>query len=177
MKRVLSIILATLLIVSLFPLSIFAELPNGFQTSFKITNLGETWNSKTNGTGDSYNLLQLDYQVKGENLSGAHGAWLAIDLSQRFLVSTRNGVGTDGSKLTPGASAVKLSGSQYYYTLKEGWEDIEIDEETGDIIDIGDVWGFNYSDTYVAVSEDGKTLYLGIQPDQKYSVKYRTCRQ
>ncbi|MBQ4097147.1 MAG: hypothetical protein IJC62_03195, partial [Clostridia bacterium] len=166
MKRVLSIILATLLIVSVFPLSIFAESSNGFRTNFQLTRLEEKRNTKEDGTGEDYDLLALDYQLKGEGISGAQGAWIAIDLTKLIVVYYSNGWSildyiSEGI-VVPGEPSVEIEDENLYVLKEKG----------GSGLNVTDQWKFGENSNYFALSEDGNTLYLGTQPTQSKSVTY-----
>ncbi len=166
MKRVLSVILATLLIVSVFPLSIFAESSNGFRTNFQLTKLDEKWNTKEDGTGEDYDLLSLDYQLKGEGISGAQGAWIAIDLTKLIVVYYSNGWSildyiSEGI-VVPGEPSVEVEDENFYVLKKK----------EGSGLNVTDQWKFGENSNYFALSEDGNTLYLGTQPTQSKSVTY-----
>ena len=164
MKRILSLVLSLALLLGSIPMVISAAAPTDFQTNFAINYQDDQW---TNAGGQACDTVQVDYQLQGTGLSGTQGAWIAVDLTKLTWVhNTKNGE-TIFDKLTleRGADSVQLS-NQNFYTLKK----TVTDEDSGEDVD---AWTPTLKlICAVALSADGKTLYIGTYPMQVYNVTY-----
>ena len=174
MRRVLSVVLAVVLLVCSIPVATVAAEPASFATRFSVNWLEGKWK---NAEGIPHNTISVEYQMKGDGIKSVQGAWIAVDISKLIWadieydgenVNDYIGVGKD---IVPGEYPVIfkiMSGdtdiSSSFFALKP-----EVSEDRKVI----DSWMFSSNNyIYVAVSADGNTLYICAQPSQAYSVNY-----
>jgi len=174
MKRILSIFLAAILLFVSVPVVSIAAAPEGFETRFNVDVLEGKWKDAAEVEHDT---ILVEYQLKGQGIKGAQGAWIAVDLTKLIWADIESDGGNvndyigEGKAIVPGKAPERFSimvgdidTAPYYYAIKEPVKSgrIEVDN-----------WSFGaYNFNVVAVSADGNTLYLCPQPSQYYSVNY-----
>ncbi|MBQ7938909.1 MAG: S-layer homology domain-containing protein [Clostridia bacterium] len=167
MKRFLTAVLVLLLLTGAMPLSAFGAEKTDFATRIHVVS-GETWHTEEDGSGEEYETLLVEYQLKGSGIKGIQGAWFAVDMSHLLLVdfaadgySVRDEI-ADG-QLVPGKLPTRLSRAglcALKETVTSGRKTV-------------DSWTYStINGTLAAVSEDEKTLFLCPQPMQSHSVTY-----
>jgi len=167
MKRIISFFLVLIVLLSAFPSAVFAS-NNGFATNINVVSSSEKWNDKANGSGTDYDTVIVEYRLRGNGIKGNQGVWIAVDLSELLWVdyttdgrSVKNDI--DNGTIKKGDSPTKYD-KKKMYSLKETVEGY------GDVVD---EWVFSaFAYNMVALSSDGRTLYVGIQPMQQKSVSY-----
>ena len=168
MKRCLTVILVLLVLVGTMPFSVLGAEKADFSTRIHVVSCEEKWNSKEDGSGEAYETVLVEYQLKGNGIKGIQGAWFAVDMSRLLLVdfaadgySVRDVI--TAGELIPGQSPVKLS-REGMCALKEA---VTSGRKTVDS------WTYSaINSTLAAVSTDENTLFLCPQPMQSHSVTY-----
>ncbi len=167
MKRLTSFFLIFVLLASAVSGAAFAA-ENRFATNLNVLRSAELWNDKADGTGQSYATVTVEYRLRGHGIAGIQGVWIAIDLSELLWVDrAEDGISVqdsiDDGTLKRGASPTKYD-HECMYALRE---------KVKSGLTVTDEWScgaFAYNSA--ALSADGKTLYIGLQPMQKKSVSY-----
>ena len=174
MKRILSILLAAILLFSTIPVVTIAAAPESFATRFSVNKLDGKWKD---AAATEHETISVEYQLKGQGIKGVQGAWVAVDISKLIWADIEIDEGNindyigEGKSIIPGKSPTILS-------IMEGDEDIssyfyELKAEVKEGRKVVDSWTFSANNyIYVAVSADGNTLYICPQPSQGYSVNY-----
>ena len=167
MKRIISFFLILIMLAAALPDAVLAS-NKSFATNLNVVKSADTWNDKVDGSGQDYATVKVEYRLRGEGIRGIQGAWIAVDLTELLWVDpTTDGrsvrVDINNGTLAKGASPVKCDKLRMY-TLKESLEDAdgEVDEWTSGA----------FSFTSAALSADGKTLFIGLQPMQNGAVSY-----
>ncbi|MBQ5832454.1 MAG: hypothetical protein IIW43_03150, partial [Selenomonadales bacterium] len=167
MKRIFSSLLIIIMLAGMLSGAVFAS-NDRFATNLNVLRSAELWNDKADGTGQSYATVTVEYRLRGRGIAGIQGAWIAIDLSELLWVDrSEDGVSVqdsiDDGTLKRGASPTKYD-HECMYALRE---------KVKNGLTVTDEWScgaFAYNSA--ALSADGKTLYIGLQPMQKKSVSY-----
>ena len=167
MKRIISFILIIMMLTAVMPSAAFAA-DSRFATNVSVVRSTDKWNDKTDGTGHEYETVTVEYRLRGDGIAGMQGAWLAIDTRELLWVDyTEDGISVresinDGT-LKRGDSPIRYD-YECMYALKE---------KVKNGLSVTDEWTFGvFSYNMAALSSDGRTLYVGIQPMQKKSVSY-----
>ena len=167
MKRIFSSLLIIIMLAGMLSGAVFAS-NDRFATNLNVLRSAELWNDKADGTGQSYATVTVEYRLRGRGIAGIQGAWIAIDLSELLWVDRSE----DG---------VSVKDSIYDGTLKRGASPTKYDhdcmyalrEKVKSGLAVTDAWScgaFAYNSA--ALSADGGTLYIGLQPMQSKSVSY-----
>lgn len=167
MKRLTSFFLIFVLLASAVSGAAFAA-ENRFATNLRVVRSAELWNDKADGSGRDYATVTVEYRLCGRGIAGIQGVWIAVDLSELLWVDrSEDGVSVqdsiDDGTLKRGASPTKYD-HECMYALRE---------KVKSGLTVTDEWScgaFAYNSA--ALSADGKTLYIGLQPMQKKSVSY-----
>lgn len=167
MKRLTSFFLIFVLLASAVSGAAFAA-ENRFATNLRVVRSAELWNDKADGSGRDYATVTVEYRLCGRGIAGIQGVWIAVDLSELLWVDrSEDGVSVqdsiDDGTLKRGASPTKYD-HECMYALRE---------KVKNGLTVTDEWScgaFAYNSA--ALSADGKTLYIGLQPMQKKSVSY-----
>lgn len=167
MKRIVSFVIIILMLAAAFPSAAFAA-NDRFSTNINVVKSADTWNDKVDGSGQDYATVKVEYRLRGEGIRGIQGVWIAVDLTELLWIDpTTNGRSVRGDinngTLEKGASPVKYDKLRMY-TLKETIEG------TDDPIDEWSSGAFSF--TSAALSADGRTMFIGLQPMQSASVNY-----
>lgn len=168
MKRASILVLILIIMLGIMPAQTYAKTVAGFGTNINIKVSSDKWNTEKDGSGTSYETVILEYRLKGEGIRGIQGAWIAIDMADLLLVDyAYDGYSINddiiAGKLSVGRSPERFENSNYY-ELKEDVKDGRI---------IVDQWSYSMINfNLAAISKDGKTLLLCLQPSQSMSVTY-----
>ena len=162
MKRTFSIVLIIMILLSCVPLHAASV---GFGTNINVIKSPDKW---TDTDGKMYSTVIVEYRLRGEGIAGIQGAWIAIDAEKLLWVdytedeiSVRDAI-NDGT-IKKGESSVRFD-YDCMYSLKPRLKDG---------LKVVDEWSFGtFSFNSVALSSDGRTMYLGTQPMQKSTVSY-----
>lgn len=170
MKRYLTAVLALLLLVSVMPLTAFGAEKEGFSTRIRVTSGSAVWNTKKDGSGERYETVIVEYQLKGSGIKGIQGTWFAVDMSRLLLVD----FSADGDSVL---DLIRDGGLVPGYVLTR-WNDAGMCALKKPVIsdedeNIGDRWSFStINSTVMALDAASDTLFLCPQPMQSYSVTY-----
>ncbi len=154
------------MLIGILPSTAFAS-GNRFATNINVVAGDDTWNDTVGGGGTEYTTVKVEYRLRGDGIRGIQGSWIAVDMDELLWVDPT----TDGRSvlndvkngtLKNGASPVKYDKIRMY-TLKE-----KVTE-----LDAADEWSSGaFSFVSAALSSDGGTLYIGLQPMQSGTVSY-----
>ena len=166
MKRIISSFIIIIMLISLLTGAIFAT-DNRFATNINVTSGDTTWNDTVGGGGTDYKTVKVEYRLRGDGIRGIQGVWIAVDMDELLWVDpTTSGrsvlIDVKNGTLKNGASPVKYDKVRMY-TLKEKVI----------ALDAVDEWSSGaFSFVSAALSSDGGTLYIGLQPMQSGTVSY-----
>jgi len=168
MKRASILVLILIMLLGVIPTQIYAKAGAEFGTNINVIASDDKWNTEKDGSGAEYDTVILEYRLKGEGIRGIQGAWIAIDMTDLLLVDyAYDGYSINddiiAGKLSVGKSPERFENSNYF-ELKEDVKDgrITVDQWSYSMIN------FNLA----AISKDGKTLLLCLQPSQSMTVNY-----
>lgn len=168
MRRALILVLTLIILVGVLPLQAFAAAGDGFATNINVTSSAEKWNTASDGSGEEYDTVIVEYRLKGEGIRGIQGAWIAVDMRKLLLVDyAYDGTSINdeivAGRLNVGKAPIRFECADYY----------ELKENVVSGRSTVDSWSYSMINTNLAaISKDGNTLFLCIQPSQAYSVTY-----
>lgn len=168
MRRALILVLTLIILVGVLPLQAFAAAGDGFATNINVTSSAEKWNTASDGSGEEYDTVIVEYRLKGEGIRGIQGAWIAVDMRKLLLVDyAYDGISINdeivAGRLNVGKAPIRFESADYY----------ELKENVVSGRSTVDSWSYSMINTNLAaISKDGNTLFLCIQPSQAYSVTY-----
>ena len=165
MRRFLAVLTVILITVCSTPVTAFGAVKAGYSTRFRITE-SSSWRSES---GETYDTVTVEYQLKGSTLKGIQGTWFAVDAQKLLWVdyqkdekSVQDSI--DQGTLIPGGKTVSWK-ERGMWSIKE-----EILDEDEDLVDSWSIGGL--TSTLVSLDAAGKTLYMCPQPMQGCTVSY-----
>lgn len=169
MKRYVSILAALCLLWGCLAPTVLADTPKDFGARVFLTRCEEPWYAGADGSGEKFETVLVEYQLKGSGIKSYQGIWLAIDTAVLIPVPYEKDGYSLQEKIGDGTLPADYSSCRWnddrYYRLRET-------ADNG--LTVTDQWSFgSFNANLLALSPDKDTLYLCPQPSQAASVTYK----